>query len=38
VEDALAKAIPTVVDTMTPDGVIPDSATLQAAVGRAAPG
>jgi uncharacterized protein YidB (DUF937 family) len=35
VEEVLATAIPQMVDTMTPDGQVPDGATLQAAAAKA---
>jgi uncharacterized protein YidB (DUF937 family) len=35
VEGALAKALPKVVDTMTPEGAVPDSAALETAAARA---
>ena len=38
VEAALATAIPQVVDTMTPQGAVPDSATLEMAAARASAG
>jgi uncharacterized protein YidB (DUF937 family) len=38
VEQTLATAIPQVVDTMTPEGAVPDSATLETAAARATGG